>query len=250
LSTSVHRALELLSHLGDGPRTTSDLGRELGVHRATAMRLLRTLEDERFVRRLDDGRYRLGPRMLVLARAAAEGLALPAAAGGHLRALGKKCGHTIHLAGVEEGAVVYLDKVESRHAIRMYSRVGALAPAHATGVGKAILAHAPAEEVEVLLGPEPLHPFTPHTIVDREALDTELAAIAERGWALDDFEHEQLIHCVAAPIHDARGSVRAAVSISAPHMVVERDELLALVPEVVATADAVAAELGWEGEGG
>jgi DNA-binding IclR family transcriptional regulator len=243
---SVHRALRLLVELADAPATISDLGRRLGVHRSTTLRLLRTLEEERFVRRTIDGRYQLGPRMRMLAHAAVEGLDLPGAAAEHLRALGDKCGHTVHLAGVSGDTVVYLDKVESRHAIRMYSRVGAIAPAHATGVGKAILAYLPQAERDLLLGDEPLHPFTPNTTVERTQLEEQLATVRAQGWVLDDFEHEPFIHCVAAPVRDARGAVCAAVSVSAPQMVVDREELLALVPDVIATADAVSAELGWE----
>lgn len=246
MSGSVQRALQILVHLADSPATISDLGRSLGVHRATAMRLLRTLEEERFVRRGADGRYHLGPRMRTLAHTAVESLDLPTAAGEHLRALGEKCGHTVHLAGLEDGAVVYLDKVETRHTIRMYSRIGAAAPSHATGVGKVILAHVSPDERDRMLGDEPFLRCTPNTHTDRAGLELELERVRNQGWALDDFEHEEFIHCVAAPVRDASGAVCGAVSVSTPRMVVDRNELLALVPDVMATAEAVSAELGWE----
>lgn len=246
MSGSVEKALQILLELATGPATISDLGRRLDVHRTTSLRLLRALEEERFVRRSPDGRYQLGPRMRMLAHTALEGLDVRVAAGEHLRALGERCGQTVHLAGLEDNCIAYLDKVESRHAIRMYSRIGAVAPPHATGVGKAILAYLPDERRDLLLGEAPFRACTSNTCTTRAELDRELKEVAAKGWALDDFEHEEFIHCVAAPVRDAAGDVCAAVSVSVPRMVLERDELLALVPDVVATADAVSEELGWE----
>lgn len=248
MSGSVERALHILVELAQGPTTISELGRRLDVHRTTSLRILRTLEEERFVRRMADGRYRLGPRMTTLAHAALEGLDIRAAAAEHLRALGEKYGHTVHLGALEDRTVVYLDKVESRHAIRMYSRIGATAPLHATGVGKAILAYSTVSERDRLLGDAPFRRCTPNTRTTREELDRDLTAIVERGWALDDFEHEEFIHCVAAPISDSAGAVIAAASVSVPRMVLERDALLDLVPDLVATADAISEELGWTAE--
>ena len=243
---SVERALRILRELAAGPATISELGRSLGVHRTTSLRLLRTMEEERFVRRAADGRYRLGPQMRMLAHTAVESLDVRTAAAEHLRALGERCGQTVHLAGLEDRDVVYLDKVESRHAIRMYSRIGAFAPPHATALGKAILAHLDPAERDRLLGPPPWRRCTAHTRTTREALEQELRRTVAQGWAVDDFEHEEFIHCVAAPVRDASGAVCAAVSVAVPRMVLERDDLLALVPDVIATAAAVSEELGWE----
>ncbi|WP_116247982.1 IclR family transcriptional regulator [Nocardiopsis sp. FIRDI 009] len=245
MSNSVERAMRILVELADGPTTISDLGRRLDVHRTTSLRLLRTLEEQRFVRRTEDGRYQLGPRMATLAAAALEGFDVRGLAARHLRELGAACGQTIHLGALEGDRVVYLDKVESRHAVRMYSHIGALAPLHATGIGKAILAHLPERERDTLLGDPPFARCTPNTRTDRAALDEELALTAGRGWALDDFEHEEFIHCVAAPVLDASGRVTAAISISAPSMVLDRPGLLALTADLTATARDISEELGW-----
>src|SRR5699024_1448414 len=84
MAGSVERALHILVELASGPVTISELARRLEVHRTTSLRLLRVLEDERFVRRDDDGRYRLGPRMTTLAHAALEGLDSRTAARTHI----------------------------------------------------------------------------------------------------------------------------------------------------------------------
>ncbi|MPY97909.1 MAG: helix-turn-helix domain-containing protein [Actinophytocola sp.] len=245
MSGSVERALHILVELADGPASISELGRRLDVHRTTSLRLLRALEEERFVRRTEDGHYRLGPRMAMLAHTALEELDVRTAAAGHLRALGDKHGHTVHLATIEGRSVIYLDKVDSRHAIRMYSRVGATAPLHATGVGKILLAFSPTDERDRLLGDPPFQQCTPNTRTTREELDRDLALAVEQGWTVDDAEHEEFIHCIAAPVFDASGTIAAAVSISVPRMVLGHDELLDMVPDLTTTADAVSEELGW-----
>lgn len=245
MSNSVERALRILVELADGPTTISELGRRLDVHRTTSLRLLRTLEEERFVRRADDGSYQLGPRLAALAAAALDGLDIRDSAARHLAALSDTCGQTIHLGALEGDQVMYLDKVESRQAVRMYSHIGALAPLHATGIGKVILAYLSAGERDELLGESPYPRYTPHTLTDRDALDEVLDRTARQGWTLDDFEHEEFIHCVAAPVFDAAGRVAAAISISAPSMVLDRPGLLAFTDDLTTTAHAISEELGW-----
>ena len=245
MSNSVERALRILVELADGPSTISELGRRLDVHRTTSLRLLRTLEEERFVRRADDGAYRLGPRLAALAAAALDGLDIRDGAARHLAALGDTCGQTIHLGVLEGRQVMYLDKVESRQAVRMYSHIGALAPLHATGIGKVLLAYLSAGERDDLLGASPYPRYTPNTLTDRAALDEVLDRTARQGWALDDFEHEEFIHCVSAPVFDAAGRVAAAISVSAPSMVLDRPGLLAHTEDLTSTARAISEELGW-----
>ncbi|WP_028648550.1 IclR family transcriptional regulator [Nocardiopsis sp. CNT312] len=244
MSSSVERAMRILVELADGPTTISELARRLDVHRTTSLRLLRTLEEQRFVLRTDDGGYRLGPRMATLAAAALEGFDVRGLAARHLRNLGEATGQTVHLGALEDGRVVYLDKVESRHTVRMYSRVGALAPLHATAVGKAILSRLSEDERDTLLGPPPFARCTPATLTDRAALDADLALTAERGWALDEAEHEEFVHCVAAPVLGADGRPVAAVSVSAPRMVLDREGLLALTGRLTAAARDISEELG------
>jgi DNA-binding IclR family transcriptional regulator len=246
MAEAVERALRILVELGDGPATISDLARRLDVHRSTALRLLRPLEAERFVRRREDGRYALGATIQSLSQAALEEHDVRAVAHPHLQALGDRHGHTVHLAALQDREVVYLDKVESTHAIRMHSRIGATAPLHATGVGKAILAQLPEAQLDQLLGDEPYRSCTAHTRTTRTALETELAATRDRGWVLDDREHEEFIHCVAAPVFDATGRVCAAISITVPVMIMERDDLIALAPDVTSAAAAIGQDLGWK----
>lgn len=243
--SSVQRALRILIELSEGPLSISELGRRLDVHRTTSLRLLRTLEQEHFVRRTPDGHYRLGPRMATVAHAAFAGMDVRDVAAPHLRDLGVASGHTVHLGALDAAQVVYLDKVESRQAVRMYSHVGAFVPVHATAMGKVLLADLPNAERDAILGATPFTRCTANTHTTREELDNDLRLIVDRGWALDDQEHESFIHCVAAPIRAAAGRTVAAVSVSVPTMLLDQDGLLDLVPALTQSAGAISAELGW-----
>jgi IclR family acetate operon transcriptional repressor len=133
-----------------------------------------------------------------------------------MRALMEASAETVNLGVVEGAEVVFLAQVECHAPIRAFFRPGRRGPVHASGIGKAILAHADPAAVAALLGPGPLPAFTETTVTDPAALAAHLAAARARGWALDDEEHTLGMRCVAAPVFDHTGAAVAAVSVSGP----------------------------------
>ncbi len=164
MSQSLARALQILNSLGEGDRSLDQLATELDVHKTTVLRLLRTMEAERFVRRDESHRYRLGSRLFSLADAAREQHVVRAVAAPHLRQLNQKTGQTVHLAAYENGQVIYIDKLDSVQSVRMYSQVGVPAALHCTAVGKVLLAAQPKRQREALLTSIEYRLFTPNTI--------------------------------------------------------------------------------------
>ncbi|GLW64441.1 IclR family transcriptional regulator [Actinomadura rubrobrunea] len=245
MSQSLGRALRILIELGEGPRGLDELAATVGVHKTTVLRLLRTLEEERFVYRDGDHRFHLGRRMFALSAAALEQREIRGVAAPHLARLNEVTGQTVHLGVYEGGEVVYLDKYDSRHAIRMYSRIGLRMPLHATAIAKVLLADLPDGRRERVVGDIDFVRYTPNTITDPDALLAELARVAEQGYAVDDAEHETFIRCVAAPIRDVTGRVVAAASISVPDVVLPREQVMDLLPELLATTRAISAECGY-----
>ncbi|MUN35810.1 IclR family transcriptional regulator [Actinomadura litoris] len=244
MSQSLARALAILGDLGEGPRTLDELAAKVGVHKTTVLRLLRTMEEERFVHRDADHRFHLGAGLFALAGAALEQRGIRDIAAPHLARLNDATGQTVHLGVYEGGDVVYLDKYDSRHAIRMYSRVGLRMPLHATAIAKVLLADLPEPRRRRAAAEIDYVPFTEHTITGPDALLEELARVAGQGYAMDDAEHETFIRCVAAPVRDASGRVVAAVSISVPEVVLSRDDVVALLPDLLATTRAISADCG------
>ncbi|GAA5170268.1 MULTISPECIES: IclR family transcriptional regulator [Amycolatopsis] len=248
MSQSLDRGLSVLGALAQGADTLDALAEELGVHKSTVLRLLRTLEAHHFVRREGTRHYRLGSALFDLASRALEDRDVRRSAAPALAELNARTGHTVHLATYEDGEVVYVDKYEGTHSVRMYSRIGKRAPLHCTAVGKVLVAALdPVRRAEVARSLD--YPaLTENTITSAEAYLAELERVAEQGYAVDNAEHEDFIHCVAAPVRGPGGAVLAAVSLSVPRVLLDYDGLLALLPELTAAADEASVHSGWTGQ--
>ncbi|QUH04367.1 IclR family transcriptional regulator [Saccharopolyspora erythraea] len=244
MSQSLERGLSVLTALAAGPQTLDQLAERLGVHKSTVLRLLRTLESAGFVRRDGVHHYRLGSTLFDLAHRALEDLDVRVVARAHLVELSELTGHTVHLATLEGDEVVYIDKVDSHHAVRMYSRIGKRAPLHCTAVGKVLVAGRPQAQREAIAGRLAYPPMTANTITSAERYLAELDRVREQGYAVDRNEHEDFIHCIGAPVRDDGDEVVAAVSLSVPDVLLDFDGLLGLVDDLLSTAGRVSAELG------
>ncbi|MFF7448747.1 MULTISPECIES: IclR family transcriptional regulator C-terminal domain-containing protein [unclassified Streptomyces] len=242
MSQTVDRALSILPLLAEGPADLGQVADRLGVHKSTALRLLRTLHEHGMVYRQSDQRYRLGARLIALAQEAMENLDIREIAHPHLVRLNEQIGHTVHLAVHEEDEVLYIDKVESRYPVRMYSRIGKPVALTVAAVAKLLLADLHAAERRALAEKLDYPLYTSRSTPNAPAFLRELEQVREQGWAADLGGHEESINCVAAPIRGADGRVVAAMSVSAPNVVVTAEELLGLLPLVRRTADAISGE--------
>ncbi|ARQ71820.1 IclR family transcriptional regulator [Streptomyces marincola] len=249
MSRTVARALDIVGFLAERPRSLGDTAALLGVHKSTALRLLRTLENAGFARRRPDGLYTAGFRVIALAQQVLDQLDIREIAHPHLVALAEACGHTVHLAALVDGEIVYLDKVDGSGPSRLRSRIGRPAVLHTAAVSKAILAHLEPQLRERLLAGADFARLTPSTRTDPAALRAELAVIAERGWAEDDEECEPYVNCLALPVRDATGGVLAAVSVTALSAVAPLPALRAVLPELRTAVARVSRELGGRAPG-
>jgi DNA-binding IclR family transcriptional regulator len=246
VAQTVERALQVLGYLAESQRSLGEVAKHLGVHKSTALRLLQTLEAEGFARRENGSRYGLGFRVVTLAHQALDNLDLFGIAHPHLVALASRLGSTFHLGQLVGPEVIYVDKVEGRGAVKMYSMVGRTASLYTSGLGKAVLAHATGPLRDEMLAGIVFTRHTPTTITTRAALELELSRIRERGWAEDDAEFEDFINCVAVPIRDSRGRVHGALSMTAVRALAPLAELREHVADLRATAETIARESGWE----
>ena len=125
-------------------------------------------------------------------------------------------GETSNLAVIEQGEAVFVAQSPCRELMRMSAKLGARAPLHASGVGKAMLAGMDGDAAALALGKRPLAQLTAHTLVTPQRLAHDLAAIRARGYAIDDEEHALGLRCVAAPVHDEMARPWAALSLAGP----------------------------------
>jgi DNA-binding IclR family transcriptional regulator len=246
MSQSLSRALTILGLLGEETRSLDQLAGALDVHKTTVLRLLRTMETDRFVQHDADHRYVLGSRFFELANRALEQRDVRTVARPHLAGLNARTGQTIHLATYESGEVIYIDKFDAKQSVRMYSRVGRPAPLHCTAVGKVLVSAKPlAERTEIAESITYTH-FTDRTIESPAEYLAELERVAEQGYAEDHEEHETFVNCIGVPVRDGTGETVAAVSMSVPDMLLDHAQVVATLPEVLAVAAAIAADLGWK----
>lgn len=225
---SVVHALKVLDYLescGDEAGVT-EVGQALGVHKSTASRLLATMESRGYVSRNDvTSKYSLGMRIVELAKTKLDQLDLRVQVRPFLEELVQKTEETAHLAVLDQGTIVYIDKVDTPHTLIMRSRIGYRISAHCTALGKAILAALPNARIDAILKEEELSRFTPNTITDPLAFREHLNRVRIQGYAIDDEEHEEGIRCAAAVIRDHTGGVAGAISVSGPTVRVSRQRV-------------------------
>ncbi len=163
-----------------------------------------------------------------------------------MRQLMEESGESVNLGILDEGELVFLSQVECREMMRMFVRLGARVPAHASGVGKALLAALSESEVDAILEKRGLQRFTDNTIDARAILRDDLARVRERGYAFDDEEHAVGLRCVASTLHDELGEPIAAISLSGPRARITDQRVEILGRLVRDTADRITHSLGGE----
>ncbi|MBW2280668.1 MAG: IclR family transcriptional regulator [Deltaproteobacteria bacterium] len=207
---TVEKAVDVLQYLHEAgvPRGVTAIGRGLGLPKATAHRLLKTLGRRGLVERDDAGRYRPGIALVALGLGVIEREPVVAAARPVLEAEAERIGETIFLAGARGGRLFVLDKCEGSSFLRAAPRIGSEVPLHATAVGKVYLALA-ADQVQ---RDEAAPAYTDRTLL-ADALDDDLARVAERGWAQNREEWIPGLAGLAAPVY-ARGRVVASIAAS------------------------------------
>jgi len=212
---STFRILEELST--SGSLNLNEITVRTRVPKSTVFRILSTLHHLGYVLR-DEGKrtYAISPNLSDLANDTASADALRHTALPHMLGLRDEFGETVNLGHLHLDKVIYLEVVPSEYALRLNERPGASVWAHASALGKCILADAPLQVVAGILDHRKLPALTPHTITDAEEFRHELRRVKERGYAFDREETTLLATCVAAPIRDAQGRAVAAMSISGP----------------------------------
>ena len=243
--SAVARAFAVLERLSrDASLSLEELSREVHLAKATTSRFLATLQALGYVRRNERDRWAMTLKAFNTGSRALDHLDLHAAAQPVAEELAERLGETVHMGVLEGDAAVYVLKIESRHTIRMFSRVGRRIPLYCTAIGKVLLASLGAEEREAVLGSIRLVPHTARTLASRGALEAALDEVRQQGVAFDDEEHEHGIRCIGAPVFGHSGTVLAALSASWPSFRFPADGRGLAAREVQSAADRISAILG------
>lgn len=252
MSKSVHaveRALDvLLCFSRDEPvLSLTRIAERLDMPKSTIHRYLATLEAARFVRRDEaTGSYHLGYRFIEMASLVLQEADLEQWIQPHLERLSAECGETVDLAVLDGAEVVYLQVIESSRRVKIAATVGQRLPAFCTASGKAFLAYMPDEQVHRILS-QGMPRYTDSTRVSLADLHQDLRITRERGFAISEQEYEKDINAVAAPILDANGCPVAVIAIAGPAYRLSHERMVGLGVSILATAEAIAREVGSPG---
>jgi IclR family transcriptional regulator, pca regulon regulatory protein len=222
--------------------TLSEVARLTGITRATARRILLTLEDLGHVR--SDGRlFSLTPRVLTLGWAYLSSLNLWETAQPLMEELTKQTNESCSAATLDLPDVVYVARVPTSRIMTIALGIGTRLPAHCTSMGRVLLAALPDAELEDFLATARLEGYTDRTITDAERLRRTIHSVRDQGWALVDQELEIGLRSIAAPLH-VDGRTIAAINVSAAAPRVPLEQLRGrFLPELLKTVDLIATAL-------
>jgi DNA-binding IclR family transcriptional regulator len=211
--------MSVLQIVGDAPGSygMAELCEVVKLPRATVYRIVDALRAEGLVADAEPGgKFVLGPRLINLASRSWATFDLRTIAHPFIEKLRDETGETVHLAVRSGPEMVYIDKLESPQTVRMTSRIGTRITLYSSSVGKAFLAALPADEQKEILGLIKFKRYTPHTIMQRKALEAELKETRKRGYSFDREETELEIRCIGAAIVNATGRPIGGISVSVP----------------------------------
>ena len=240
---AVQRAFSVLDALAEADTElgTNEIARRTGINASSVSRLLGTLVAGGLVEHVQEsGRYRLGLRLLQLGNIVLSRLDLRQIARPHLQRLVEATGETATLSAPGELDAVTVDFVQSPSSVQGVARLGRPSVAHATATGKVLLAFG-----HTALPPGRLQVYTERTITQRGAVESELGAVRERGYAYNFGEREDDLHAIAAPVWGSHAELAAIIGVQGPASRFSAAAMEAgIAPLLVQTAE-LSTELGW-----
>jgi IclR family pca regulon transcriptional regulator len=244
-STSIARGLAILASFSS---TTPELGitqisKLLGINKSTVHRYVNTLKELGYLEQdAKTSRYRLGIKVLDLGLAVLGSMEIRTIALPFLEELATTYGHTVNISVLDGNEVVFIERVRTRRLIDLDLHVGSRLPAYCTDMGKVLLAHLPAEQLNRTLDRTELKPMGPNTITDRGLLIAELCRVKEQGFALNNEELAYGLRGVAVAIQTDRSVAALGMALHATSISLDGIKET-LVPPLMAAADGISARL-------
>ncbi len=241
------KTLQILEALAafDKPATLQDLIDYTRLPKSSVYVILTTLETLRYVERDSANTFRLGPKAIQFGAVATQAANLSQLFHQAARKIVDECGETVQLAILDQAEVIYVAREDGTRQVQLVSRIGRRLPAHATGLGKVLLAALPADSIDTLYANRSLPTLTARTISSASQLKAELKLVRERGYAHDNQESSEGLQCLAAPIYDHTGQAIAAVSVSFLSARATPEHYQCILSSVQSAAQEISVGMGW-----
>lgn len=255
INRSVARALDMLELVAASKNelTITEISKQLGIPKSTTFDILYTLLDKGYLEQANEKQksFKLGVKLFQTGACYLEQTPFHNVAHAMLEKLAEIAGETVFLALLNNDELVYFDKVESPNSVRTSARIGSNNPLYCTGLGKAILATLPDDEVKTILARTGgLQAITPYTVTDEAKFFAILNQTRQQGYAIDDREHNAEVFCLAAPVYNFRGKVYAAISVASLfNKINQQPEKIAALGQMISdTALELSQRIGYRGQ--
>ena len=227
--------------------TLTEISKKLEIPKSSALDVIQTLLAKEFIE-IENAQaktYRIGISIFTIGTKSVKENNLQEVSNEALTRLSQKTQKTIFLGVPKKDKVIYVSKLEGDSPVQSSASIGSANPMHLTGIGKAILAAMPTEEVAILYQNEPYEKRATNSITTYQGLIDNLAEIRQKGYAIDDKEGTEYIYCFAAPIYNFSNKVVAAISVASLAEEIGEAEKKAYPQLVVAAAFEISKRLGY-----
>lgn len=243
---AVLKVFAILQALGEkGDIGISELSIRLAMPKATVYRFLQTMITLGYVRQGEDSeRYSLTVKMFELGAKALVQPDLVEAARHAMQRIADLTGETVHLGTLIDSEIIYVHKIDSKHMLGMYSRIGRRAPLHCTAIGKVLMAWEHPERRDRVLDGVEYTRFRDKTITSRADYLVELERTRAQGYGEDREEFDEHIRCLGVPIFDRLGQPVAGLSVSFPTFRFDVEQVPHYVDMLQQASREVSARLG------
>lgn len=252
MNQSVLKALSLLDLFTKDQKelSLSEISKKAGMTKPTAYRLLSAMEEKGFLRKIkhsdQDIRYCLGLKLLELGHLVSEQLELRNIALPHMEQLRDEIDEIVHLAILDGTQATYIEKVESKQALRLYTRIGKSSSLYIGSGPKLLFAYMPEPEREKILRDLILQPLTKNTHTDKNELRKELQQIRNQGYSVSNGEQDLDTTGISFPIKNFTGKVVAALTVSGPSIRFCGKRKVLILEKTNRAADRISKDLGYQ----
>ena len=247
-SKTVRRAAKILKILGEHgiPLGISELSKKSGISLASCYRILTALEIEGLVYQ-DQATHKYGISigLFALGRVAVHHMGFGERVQNELRALSKRVGETVNMGVIRQGRIIYLHNIESDKALKTGIKVGSERPAHATAIGKVILAFSTQEHLDNYIQNTRFEAYTPSSITDVETLRRRLRKINEQGFTIDREECHLGVSAIGAPIRNFYGRVIAGLAVTGPSSRFSENLIKKILEDITSSAQKISQLQGY-----
>ncbi|QHW35523.1 IclR family transcriptional regulator (plasmid) [Paenibacillus rhizovicinus] len=213
---ALEKSLSILESLAQSrePLSMPEIAARIKVPKTSIFMILSTLEEHGYIEKTTEGKFRLTLKLYDLGQTVLDKLDIRDIARPVMQELADQLEYTVHLASLIDGKAVYIEKVQGPSFVQFSTHIGQAWHLHNSGVGKAIAAFLPPQELDHILMKHGLPATTPNTMVNANEFKDFLESVRSLGYAIEDEEGEQGIRCIAAPVFDHNGRVVGSVSIT------------------------------------